>query len=316
MQKRGYHFSFKIFCLTVPENFAGEHFGVSENFVYRIFLCIREKGYRVSPSKTFCHTVPKNFVGEHFGVSENFGYRKYIWISEGGITFSVKNFLSHSTEKFRCGTLRCFRKFRVSQNFMHQRGGYHVSPSKIFCHTVPKNFVGEHFGVSENFGYRKYICIREGGITFSVKNFLSHSTEKFRCGTLRCFRKFRVSQNFMHQRGGYHVLRQKLLVTQYRKISLWNTSVFQKISCIAKFYASERGVSRFSVENFLSHSTEKFCWGTLRCIRKFRVSKIYMHQRGGYHVLRQKLFVTQYRKISLWNTSVFQKISCIAKFYA
>ena len=111
----------------------------------------------------------------------------------------VQNFLSHGTEKFRWGTLRCIRKFRVSKNYMHQRRGVSRSPSKIFCQTVPKNFVGEHFGVSENFGYRKIICIRE--------------------------------------RGGYHVLRQKFFVTQYRKISLGNTSVFQKISCIAKFYA-------------------------------------------------------------------------------
>ena len=44
---------------------------------------------------------------------------------------------------------------------MHQReGGYHVSSSKNFCHTVPKNFVREHFGVSENFVYRKISCIR------------------------------------------------------------------------------------------------------------------------------------------------------------
>ena len=86
MQKRGYHdFEFKIFCLTVPKNFVGEHFGVSENFGYRKILCIRERGgYHVSSSKTFCLSVPKNFVGEHFGVSENFGYRKILCIRERG----------------------------------------------------------------------------------------------------------------------------------------------------------------------------------------------------------------------------------------
>ena len=114
--------------------------------------------------KIFCLTVPKNFVGEHFGVSENFGYRKILCIREGGVSrFSVENFLSHSTEKFRWGTLRFIRKFRVSKNFnASERGGYHVCPSKTFCHTVPKNFFGEHFGVSENFAYRKILCIRRG----------------------------------------------------------------------------------------------------------------------------------------------------------
>ena len=122
---------------------------------------------------------------------------------EGVSLFSVENFLSHSIEKSRWVTLRCIGKFRVSKNFMHQRGRrYHISPSKTFCHTVPKNVVREHFGVSEEFGYRKILCMREGGfITF---------------------------------------LSQKLSVTQYLKISLGNTSVYQKISDIETFYASER----------------------------------------------------------------------------
>ena len=263
----------------------------------------------------FLASVAKIFVGtlrcfRSFRVSKNFMHKEGISLN------SVEKFLSHSADKIRRRTILCLERLLVSKIFKQRRGEASRFWRKIFF-TGPKKFrQGTILYFRKILVGKKFLWIRGGVSRFSVKNFLSHSTEKFRCGTLRCFRKFRVSQNFMHQRGGYHVLRQKLLVTQYRKISLWNTSVFQKISCIAKFYASERGVSRFSVENFLSHSTEKFCWGTLRCIRKFRVSKIYMHQRGGYHVLRQKLFVTQYRKISLWNTSVFQKISCIAKFYA
>ena len=104
----------------------------------------------------------------------------------------------------------------------------------------------EHFGVSENFGYRIekfYASEREGG-------------------------------------GGITFLRRKLFVSQYRKISLGNTSVYQKISGIEKFYASERGVSRFFVENFLSHGTEKFRKETLRCFRKFRVSQNFMRKKG------------------------------------
>ena len=119
--------------------------------------------YHLSPSKTFCHTVSKIFFGELFGVSGNFGYGKILCIREGGsITFLRRKILSHSTKKFRWGTLRCIGKFRVTKKFMHERGrGYHISQSKTFCHTVPKNFVGEHFGVSENFGYRNILCIGE-----------------------------------------------------------------------------------------------------------------------------------------------------------
>ena len=80
--------------------------------------------------------------------------------------------------------------------------GYHDFPSKLFCLTLPKNFVGEPFGVSENFWYRKILCFRGLCHDFLSNFFLSHSTEKFRWGTHRCIRKFRVAKNFMHQRGG------------------------------------------------------------------------------------------------------------------
>ena len=220
--------------------------------------------------------MPKNFVEEPFCVSESFCYRKLIGIREKGVSrFSVENVWSHSAEKFRLGTLRCIKKFRVWKIFMNQRGGgitflhrklfvtqyqkfplgttsmhqkisgledfyasergwYHVSPSKTFCHTIPKISVGDYFDASENFGFRRILCIREGdGITF---------------------------------------LHRKLFATQYRKISLRNTSVYQKVSGIEKFYASERGVSRFSVENFLSHSADKNR-RTLRCFERFLVGK-------------------------------------------
>ena len=87
----------------------------------------------------------------------------------------------------------------------------------------------------------------------------------------------------LFKRGGYHDFSFKIFCLTETKISLGNTSVYQKISAIEKFYASERerggGVSRFSVENFLSHSTEKFRWGTLLCSRKFCVSQKFMHKK-------------------------------------
>ena len=64
---------------------------------------------------------------------------------------------------------------------------------------------------------------KKGISRFSIENLLSHSTEKLRRRTLLCFRKFRVSKNFMDKKGG-----------------------------------GGEGVSRFSVKNFLSQSAEKF----------------------------------------------------------
>ena len=104
--------------------------------------------------------MPKKFVVEPFSVSENFGYRKILWIGGGGRE-------------------------------------YHDFLSKICCLTVPKNFVGESFGVSGNFLVSKHFTDkrgveREGVSRFSDENFLSHSAEKFRRGTLLCC----VSENF------------------------------------------------------------------------------------------------------------------------
>ena len=120
-----------------------------------------------------------------------------------------------------------------------QKRGYHDFSFKIFCLTVPKNFVGEHFGVSENFGYRKILCIREGGIRFLRRIFLSHSADKIRRRTLLCFERILVWITFkiLWIRGGITILRRQVFVSLYQNISLENTSVSQKNSFIENFHA-------------------------------------------------------------------------------
>ena len=126
----------------------------------------------------------------------------------GGVSrFSVENFLYDSAEKFHGGTLLCcFRKFLVAKKFMDQRGGgkYQDCPSKFFCLAVPKTFVGEHFGVSENFGQRKILCIRKGGYQVSSSETFCHTVPK---NFVR--EHLGVSESFVHRkllckRWGYH----------------------------------------------------------------------------------------------------------------
>ena len=63
----------------------------------------------------------------------------------GGVSkFSVENFLSHSAEKVRRGTLQCVTKFRY-RKILFFRGLGHDFLSNFFCLTVPKNFVEEPF---------------------------------------------------------------------------------------------------------------------------------------------------------------------------
>ena len=50
------------------------------------------------------------------------------WVSHD---FCVEDFLSHTTEKLRRGTLLCFKNFPVSKKFMDKKvgvGEYHVFP--------------------------------------------------------------------------------------------------------------------------------------------------------------------------------------------
>ena len=145
-------------------------------------------------------TETKSFVKEPFCFPEIFWYRKKFMDKRGHITISSRNFYVSQCRKISWACPKCFRKFRVSKNFMHTRG-YHVFPSKFFlshsaenirrgifwcftnfwsrkildkrrgsitifrrsfCLTVLNYFIGEHFGASEKFFHRKFSCIGGG----------------------------------------------------------------------------------------------------------------------------------------------------------
>ena len=71
--------------------------------------------------------------------------------------------------------------FPGAKKGMDKRGGgeYQDFPSKFFCLTVAKKFVGEPFGVSLISVIEKLFA-SEGFVTIFVESFLSHSTETFR----------------------------------------------------------------------------------------------------------------------------------------
>ncbi len=123
-------FSSKMLSLTVPKNFVGEPFCVSQNFWDRKTLWMRWKGgmeYHNFFSNFFCLIVPNYFVEEPFRVSLISGIERF-YASEGYVTIFCRNFFSHSTEKFRREALLCFTKFLVSKKSMDERvGGNGVS---------------------------------------------------------------------------------------------------------------------------------------------------------------------------------------------
>ena len=173
--------------------------------------------------------------------------------------------------------------------------GYNVFSSKIFGLTVPKKFVGEHFGVTENFGYRKVLCFREGGYHVSPsKTFVTH-TKKLRCGTVRCLRKSRVLQNFMHKKGTSPNSAEKFRSHSANKNRRRTLLCFEKI-LVSKTFKNRRGEgSRFCRFFFYLTGPKKLCHVTILCFKKFLVGENFMDKREGITIFRPKNYVSQCR---------------------
>ncbi len=55
----------------------------------------------------------------------------------------------------------CFIEFLVAKKIMDKKAGeYQDFPSKVFCLTIPKKFVGEPFSVSINSGIENFLGFR------------------------------------------------------------------------------------------------------------------------------------------------------------
>ena len=99
--------------------------------------------------------------------------------------FCRKFFHLTGPKKLRQGTILCFRKFLVGKNILWIREGGITIFRRSFCLTVTKYFIGEHFGVSEKFFYRKFSCIGGGGHHSFVEIFVSQDRNENLCkGTL------------------------------------------------------------------------------------------------------------------------------------
>ena len=94
---------------------------------------------------------------------KNSGIEKF-QAKEGEASRVCRNFFYLTgPKKLRQGTILCFRKFLVGKNILWIRGGGGITIfRRSFCLTVPKYFLGEDFGVSEKFFYRKLSCMGGG----------------------------------------------------------------------------------------------------------------------------------------------------------
>ena len=141
----------------------------------------------------------------------------------------------------------------------------------FFGLTVLKNFVGNAFNLPELFGYRNFLCMRTKNQPLQ-SNFFVPQYAKISRKPLLSFRNFGISKTFMH-------------IT-------------------------------VSFDFFLSHSTEKFLEEPSKVSERFKcqVSKSFM-QKNGISRFSVEIFLSRCRKISLGNTSVYQKSSANEKFH-
>ena len=131
--------------------------------------------------QNFCLTVPKNFVGEHFGVSENSVYRKILLHKKRISLNNVEKLLSHSIDKICGRTLRCFARILVSKIFKERKGEASRLRRSFLSHTTEtKRFVKKTFCFLEEFWFRKNFMDKMGHITIFSRNFhVSQCRKKF-----------------------------------------------------------------------------------------------------------------------------------------
>ena len=135
---------------------------------------------------------------------------------------------------------------------MDKRAGgreYYNFPSKLFCLTVPKHFVEEHFCVSESFRYRKilwmrveyYECLSKICCFTVPKNFVGESFN---------FSEIWGAKKFMHKKGISLFSVEIFLSRSAEKVFSFKKFRDQKISCI--------GGGHHGFVEKLFHNTEKF----------------------------------------------------------
>ena len=127
--------------------------------------------------------------------------------------------------------------------------------------------------VFHDFRVSKAFIHRSGMARFSVKKFLSHSTECHRRGTFLCFRGSLYRKNLWI--GG---------------LGVGSTTIFRQ-------------------NFFLSHSAEKFRRGIFQCFTDFGYGNFLWITRVGHDFLSKVYFSHSTRKLRIKNPSVFQRFS-------
>ena len=149
-----------------------QKFRVSKNFAHK-------KGISLFYVDFFASQGQKNLPFEKILVSNIFIHRR-------GHHGFVETFLLHMTEKLQMRPCCVSEFFSFGKKFLDNRWGvYQVIPSKLFLsHSAEKICCVTLQCFRKFLVWEKIYGGEMGGIIFFRRNFLSHSAEKFRRGTL------------------------------------------------------------------------------------------------------------------------------------
>ena len=152
---------------------------------------------------------------------------------------------------------------------------------------------------------------KKGGVTFFRRSFFPQIAQKTSCANPSVFQIY----------SGFIVFWMigvsrfcRLFLSHNAKKFVENPPMIQK-NRAPKNFMIIRGVSRFSMKNFWSHSTENLRGGTFLSFRKVIVRKKFTDKKGGVTFLRRNFFAPNRRNSSWANLSVFQNYSGFKIFW-
>ena len=248
-----------FFLSHITESLHWQLVGFSKNFWQQNLFMDDTRGYHVLPSQVFCITVSKIFIGNSPLFQKTSGSENKLWMWGGYHVSPTKVFLSHITKKFHCEIFITSEELSFIENFSWNGWVNQFFVKQFFCLAFSKKLKGNSSVFQKNSGGENFYRWEKGISRFFVDTFLSHILENFH------WKLFRVSKKFW-QRWKFVLMREWditfFLAIRFRltlsKTFLGNSSVFQKNSGSDKnLYGWGSGISRFSVENFLSYITEK-----------------------------------------------------------
>ena len=181
--------------------------------------------------------------------------------------FSVEFFFTYTASKVRWRTPLCFRIFGTSKTFMFSRES--AIFRRFFGLPVLKNLMGNPVSLTQYFVIETFYAW-ERKIKFFCRIFFVLQHRKSSWWPLLSFRLFGISKTFCH----IMIFRQIFWSHSTEKLREEPSNVSESFKCqVSKKFMQLNGMSRFSVEYFPSQSAEGFRCGTLRYIRKVRLSK-------------------------------------------